>query len=169
MIMQDIPPGDDGEPDPQRRALLTGLAAAYLSWVVAPAHAQTAAAQDAFLAFSKYLTGRPSLDPGQAERLQEAFADAPQFATELPALLAWIEERAIKAGQLQRALDAEGSALAALPRRIVTAWYTGVVGEGARARCITFETSLMHQIVADRLNPASYCYGGYGSWVDIPA
>jgi hypothetical protein len=46
-----------------------------------------------------------------------------------------------------------------LPRRIVTAWYTGVVGEGARARCITFETSLMHQIVADRLNPPSYCHG----------
>jgi hypothetical protein len=59
--------------------------------------------------------------------------------------------------------------LSALPRQIVTAWYTGIVGEDERARCITFETSLMYVVVADRLNPPSYCSGPYGTWLDKPA
>ena len=158
------------EPDPHRRALLAGLAAAYLSWTAAPADAQAASAQDAFLALSRFLTGRPSLDPGQAARLYEAFvAAAPRFGDELRALLVWIEARGIEADRLQPALDGEGSALASLPRRIMTAWYTGVVGEGAGARCVTFETSLMHQAVGDRLNPPSYCYGPHASWSEAPA
>jgi hypothetical protein len=165
-------PLDDSKPDPDRRMLLTGLTAAYLSSLIAPADAQPAtnASQDAFLGLSRILTGRPSLDPAQAARLYEALvADSPQFQDDVRTLLVWIDERRIDAGQLQQALDAEQPALAALPRKIVTAWYTGIVGEGERARCITFETSLMYVVVADRLNPPSYCSGPYGSWVDKPA
>jgi hypothetical protein len=80
-----------------------------------------------------------------------------------------MDERKIDPAQLQQALDAEQSLLTAVPRSIVKAWYTGIVGEAERARCITFETSLMHVAVADRLNPPSYCYGSYGSWMDQPA
>jgi hypothetical protein len=80
----------------------------------------------------------------------------------------WIADRKIDAGQLQRALDAEGSALAVLPRKIMTAWYIGIVGEGGCARCVTFETSLMHVAVADRLNLPSYCYRPHGSWAEAP-
>lgn len=168
MICQETTSGR--EPDPHRRALLAGLAAAYLTWTVAPAHAQAASDQDAFLAVSRFLTGRPSLDPGQAARLHEAFvADAPRFGDELRALLRWIEARGVEADRLQTALDAEGSALATLPRRVMTAWYAGVVGQGAGARCVTFETSLMHQAVADRLNPPSYCLGPHASWSGTPA
>jgi hypothetical protein len=27
---------------------------------------------------------------------------------------------------------------------------------------------LMHQVVADRLSPPSYCYGSHGSWAQAP-
>lgn len=157
--------------DPERRMLLTGVVAAYLASFVSVAAAQPAsdAARDAFLRISTFLTGRPSLDPEQGRRLYEALAaDVPQFKAEVRGLLALIVDRRIDADRLQEVLDGEGSALASLPRKIMTAWYTGIVGEGGAARCVTFETSLMHQLVADRLNPPSYCYGPHGSWSEAP-
>jgi hypothetical protein len=151
--------------------LLTGLAAAYLSSFISAVDAQPAAdaARDAFLRISMFLTGRPSLDLEQSRRLYEALvADVPQFEAEVQGLLTLVNDRNIDAAHLQQILDGEGSALAPLPRKIMTAWYTGIVGEGGAARCITFETSLMYQVVADRLKPPSYCYGAYGSWMEEP-
>jgi Membrane bound FAD containing D-sorbitol dehydrogenase len=159
-------------PDLERRALLTGLTATYLFSYVPPAMAQPAdaAPRQAFMAVSRILTGRASLDPDQAARLYEALvADAPGFPADVQALRSFINERNIDPARLQQALDAEQSPLTAVPRSIVKAWYTGVVGEAERARCVTFETSLMHVAVADRLNPPSYCYGSYGAWMDKPA
>ena len=122
------------------------------------------------MAVSRVLTGRPTLDSDQAARLYEALvADAPGFPADIQALRSFIDERKIDPALLQQALDAEQSLLAAVPRAIVKAWYTGIVGEAGGARCVTFETSLMHVAVADRLNPPSYCYGSYGSWMDQPA
>jgi hypothetical protein len=162
----------DRAPDLQRRMLLTGIAATCLSAFVLPAIAQPASntGPQAFLNVSKLLTGRLSLDAGQSARLYKALAaDVPEFEAEIRALLAFIADRRIDAAHLQQILDAENSPLASLPRKIVTAWYTGIVGEGGAARCITFETSLMYQVVADRLKPPSYCYGAYGSWVAAPS
>jgi hypothetical protein len=159
-------------PDPDRRTLLTGLTAAYLVSYVPSAIAQPAdaAPREAFMAVSRILTGRASLDADQATRLYEALtADVPSFAADVQALRSFIEERKIDPAQLQQALDAEQSPLTAVPRSIVKAWYTGIVGEAERARCVTFETSLMHVAVADRLPPPSYCYGSYGSWTAQPA
>ncbi len=158
-------------PDPDRRALLAGLTATYLFSHVPTAMAQPAdaAPRDAFMAASRILTGRPSLDADQAARLYEALVtDSPSFPADVQALLAFIDQRKIDPLQLQQTLDAEQSPLTAVPRSIVKAWYTGIVGEAERARCITFETSLMHLAVADRLNPPSYCYGSYGSWTAQP-
>jgi hypothetical protein len=163
--------GHDG-PDPDRRGVLIGLTATYLFSHVPSAIAQPAdaAPREAFMAVSRILTGRPTLDADQAARLYEALvADAPGFAADVQALRSFIDERKVDPAQLQSTLDAEQSPLTAVPRNIVKAWYTGIVGEAERARCITFETSLMHVAVADRLNPPSYCYGSYGSWMDQPA
>jgi hypothetical protein len=168
----DAPPDRCAEPQPDRRTLLTGLTAACLVSHVPSAIAQRAdaASREAFMAVSRTLTGRASLDADQAARLYEALvADAPGFPADVQALRSFIEERKIDPIQLQSTLDAEQSPLTAVPRSIVKAWYTGVVGEAERARCVTFETSLMHVAVADRLNPPSYCYGSYGSWMDQPA
>jgi uncharacterized MAPEG superfamily protein len=164
--------GGHDKRDPQRRTLLTGLTAAWLVSYVPPAMAQPAdaAPREAFMAVSRILTGRAGLDADQAARLYEALAaDAPTFAADVQALRSFIEERRIDPAQLQQVLDAEQSPLTAVPRSIVKAWYTGIVGEAERARCVTFETSLMFVAVADRLNPPSYCYGSYGSWMDKPA
>jgi len=158
--------------DPVRRAVLTSLLAATAASFIPPALAATTthAARDAFMAASKTLTGRSSLDPSQASRLYDALvADDPQFAAGVKALLTLIEQRKIDPLQLQHVLDSEHSTLAALPRKIVTSWYIGVVGDGEKARCITFETNLTNVAVSDKLKPPSYCYGGYGSWTEKPA
>jgi hypothetical protein len=42
------------------------------------------------------------------------------------------------------------------------------VGEGDKARCLSFETNLSNELVSDKLRPPSYCYGGYGSWSEKP-
>ena len=151
---------------------MVALLAAGVAPAIPPAFAATTpeAVPDAFLAVSKILTGRPSLDPAQASRLYAAlFADDPQFAGGLEALLALIDERKIDPLQLQHVLDSERSPVAPLPRKIMTAWCVGVVGADENARCVTFETNLTNVIVSDKLKPPSYCYGGYGSWVDQPA
>lgn len=110
-----------------------------------------------------------SLAAPLAAHLYEALAaDAPGFGADVQALLTFVSDRPLDAGRLQRTLDAERSALAGLPRKILTAWYTGIVGVGAGARCVTFETSLMHQVVADRLSAPSYCYGPHASWTQAP-
>jgi hypothetical protein len=156
--------------DGERRAVLSGLAAVCLVAVGGPAAAQTGTAHEAFLDLSRLLTGRASLDVGQGARLFDAFlTGTPGFQTGVERLLAWIKDHNVDVGQLQQTLDAESSPLAALPRQVMKAWYTGVVGEGGATRCVTFETSLMHRVVADRLNPPSYCYGPHGSWGNAPA
>jgi hypothetical protein len=159
--------------DPTRRTLLATLIAASATASVglpAVAAPPTDAARGAFLAASKELTGRPSLDTEQVSQLYEALsADDPQFPSGVQALFTLINERKIDPLQLQRVLDTEHSMLAALPRKMLTAWYFGVVGDGQNARCITFETNLTNAIVSDYLVPPSYCYGVYGSWAEKPA
>lgn len=152
-----------------RRAVLSGLAAGCLACAIRPAVAQTGVPQEAFLDLSRFLTGRESLNREQSARLFEALAEkTADFGAEVAQLGSRISERNLDAGRLQQTLDSEGSALAGLPRQIMSAWYTGIVGEGGAARCVTFETSLMHQLVADRLDPPSYCYGPHASWSDAP-
>jgi Membrane bound FAD containing D-sorbitol dehydrogenase len=163
--------GQDYKPDLQRRTLLTGIAAAYLSSFVPPAIAQPVShtGPAIFLNISTFLTGRSSLDVEQSARLYEALAaDISEFEAGVRSLLALVADRQIDAAHLQQILDTENSPLASLPRKIVTAWYMGVVGEGGATRCVTFETSLMYQVVADRLKPPSYCHGAYSSWMEAP-
>jgi hypothetical protein len=166
------PQGTADSPDPVRRALLTSLFAASAASVIPPAFAVPTgdAAQNAFLSASQILTGQSSLDPEQASLLYNALiADDAQFASGVQALAKILGQPNIDLLQLQHVLDKENSPVAALPRKIVTAWYTGIVGEGEKARCITYETALMNVVVADKLQPPSYCYGAPGSWVEKPA
>ena len=159
-------------PDPERRLVLAGIAAVGAVSFVPVLHAQpavTASPEAAFDAVSRIPTGRDTLDGQLASRLFQALAEgSAQFPADVQALATWIGQRQVAADQLQGALDAEGSPLAALPRTIATAWFTGIVGENENARTVAFETALMHVVVADRLNPPSYCYGPPGSWTAEP-
>ena len=166
------PQGTADSPDPVRRALLTSLLATSAVSIIPPAFAAPTAdaAQNAFLSASQILTGHSSLDPDQASLLYNALiADDAQFAEGVQALAKILDQGNIDLLQLQHVLDSENAPVAALPRKIVTAWYTGIVGEGEKARCITYETALMNVIVADKLQPPSYCFGAPGSWVEKPA
>jgi hypothetical protein len=159
-------------PNSGRRLLLASILASYASsfipWPLANAQAAvpvTAAAPEAFFIVSRAITGRATLDAVQANRLYAGLvATVPLFATQLTALAAFIAGNPSAANQLQASLDAANVPFAKLPRQIATAWYVGVVGTGAAARCVTYETSLMNVVVSDRLKPPSYAYGPYGSW-----
>lgn len=79
-----------------------------------------------------------------------------------------MNERKVDPLQLQRVLDSEKSPLAALPRKIVTGWFMGIVGSGDKARAIAYEKALNAVIVSDVLQPPTYCYGAYASWTKKP-
>jgi len=154
-----------------RRTLLVGLLSVYSASLIPWALAQpvTDAEQGAFLAVSAILAGRQALDAVQAKRLYDALtADDPGFPAATRALLALINERKIDPLALQKMLDTEHSPLAALPRKIVTAWCMGIVGDGEKARCIAYETALNAVFVEDVLKPPTYAYGAYGSWAKKP-
>lgn len=161
-------------PNPGRRLLLASILASYASsfipWSLAgaqtPASAPTSANMpDEFVSVSRLITGRATLDPAQARRLYDGLvATMPSFAEQLTALAAFIASNKPTAHDLQAQLDTAKAPFAKLPTDIATAWYVGVVGSGAAARCVTFESSLMNTVVADRLKPPSYAYGPYGSW-----
>jgi hypothetical protein len=126
-------------------------------------------AHGAFLAASKTLTGRSSLDSGQAARLYKALvANDPQFPAHAQALLKFIKQRQPDLHHLQDTLDAKHPALAKRAHAIMTAWYLGIVGEGESARCVVYENALNAVTVADVLRPPTYCYGAAGSWAKKP-
>ncbi|MGI4861307.1 MAG: sugar dehydrogenase complex small subunit [Janthinobacterium lividum] len=165
-----------------RRSLLGGLffssVASFFPWSVAGAQRAAAtvapavppaAASPAFLRVSRLLTGRTTLDVAQAARLHAGLVAAqPDYLAQLRDLDAFIVQHEATAGALQALLDAAHAPFAGLPRQVAIAWYVGVVGTGAGARCVTYETSLMNVLVADQVTPASYAYGPYGSWARPP-
>jgi hypothetical protein len=158
-------------PDLLRRSFVTAAAAAYALSFIPPARSAPAddAGREAFMATSMVITGRDTLDAAQSARLYDALAgDDAKFADGMRALAALLDQQKIDPLQLQHLLDTTHPELAPLPRRIATAWFTGIVGEGEGARCVAYETSLMYVITNDRLRPPSYCYGVYGSWAEKP-
>lgn len=162
---------DVAAPNFSRRTLLAALlsasTAALIPWALAAPVAD--AGSGAFLALSALIAGRQSLDARQAQRLYAALtADDAQFGASAQALLTLINERHLDLALLQKTLDDEQSPLAALPRKVANAWFLGIVGSGAKARCLAFETALNNVMVADVLQPPSYAYGAYGSWTAKP-
>ncbi|PVZ19623.1 MULTISPECIES: sugar dehydrogenase complex small subunit [unclassified Pseudomonas] len=150
-----------------RRTLLQGLLLAYAAGrlpaaLAGPAEPQALAA---FMTLSAWLTGRDWLDPAQGRPLFEALtAQSGDFPTRCQALWLDVQGRHLDPATVHRQLSDEGSPLAALPRQIAKAWWQGVVGQGAQARCVAYEQALNAQVVADVLVPPSYAYGAHGSW-----
>ena len=148
-------------------ALLSATTAALIPWALA--EPVTDAASGAFLALSALIAGRPALDAVQAKRLYTALtADDAGFPAAAQALLTLINQRQLAIDTLQKTLDDEKSPLAGVPRKVATAWFVGVVGSGAKARCLAYETALSFEFVGDVLKPPSYAYGSYGSWTNKP-
>lgn len=148
-------------------SLLTTYTASLIPWALAQSVDDPD--QGAFLAVSAIIAGRQSLDASQAKRLYDALsADDKDFPAMTRELLTVINQRKIDPLQLQQILDREKSPLAEVPRKIATAWFLGIVGGGAKARCLAYETALNAIIVSDVLKPPTYAYGVYGSWIAKP-
>jgi hypothetical protein len=154
-----------------RRLMLAGFVAAYSATLIPWALAQPAndAGHAAFLAMSGIIAGKQVLNPALAQRLYDALvADDPGFPQQVQSLLVFVEAGKVDPMALQKTLDNQKSPLAPLPRRIATAWFMGIVGDGATARCLAYEKALNAVIVADVLKPPSYAYDAYGSWAAKP-
>lgn len=148
-------------------SLLTGYTASLIPWALA--QSADGPDQGAFMAVSAIIAGRQSLDAGQAKRLYDALsADDKNFPAMVRELLTLINQRRIDPLQLQKILDSEKSPFAGVPRKIAAAWFLGIVGEGAKARCLAYEKALNAIIVSDVLKPPTYAYGVYGSWTAKP-
>lgn len=159
-----------------RRGVLAGLlsccAIAYLPIrkALASSSGSTDTAVSDFLDVSRYLTGHAQLDTVTVQNLYSAMKSVESnFDEQIKKLAAFIAASKANPAQLQGLLDAQAADLANLPKSILTAWYVGVVGKGAAARCVSFESNLMYLAVADHLKPPSYSYGPYGSWSRKPA
>ncbi|MES2870477.1 MAG: sugar dehydrogenase complex small subunit [Pseudomonadota bacterium] len=156
---------------PTRRLLLQGLLTAYTASLIPFALAEPVDSpeQGAFLALSAIIAGRQSLDPVLTKMLYQALVEEDTgFAQSAKDLLALINQRQLDPLQLQKTLDDEKSPLATVPRKVATAWFMGVVGSGAKARCLAYEHALNAEIVADVLKPPTYAYGTYASWARNP-
>ncbi|WP_347554234.1 sugar dehydrogenase complex small subunit [Robbsia sp. KACC 23696] len=131
----------------------------------APAAVISAEARAAFLRVSHALSGDIPLDATQAEVLLAALQQQDAgFGDACVALDTFLKGQPADPLQWQAALDAAKAPFAALPRRILGAWFIGVVGSGTKARALTYVSSLMYRVTADRLRPPSYAYGSYGTW-----
>jgi hypothetical protein len=151
-------------------ALAVNLGLSWLKPALAADQVVATTAPPAFLDVSQKLCGRGHLEPGLASRLYRALATAhPDMPAQLKQLADVMAQPGFDVNSLQASLDAARPAYAALPRAIVSAWYTGVVGEGENAHCVAYEEALMNVTVADQLKPPSYAYGNYGSWARQPA
>jgi len=119
-----------------------------------------------FLALSRALTGHRDLHPRTAGRMLAAFqrTDAAVYAA-LPAL-SRLPRDGQSATELSRSAQAAGLGDAALA--VVTAWYTGTVGSGAKVEVVAYAEALMYWPVRDAMPPPSYVLGGPAWWVAPP-
>jgi hypothetical protein len=130
--------------------------------------AKVAATADSidFLHLSQALTGHADLDATTARRLVDAFAGAAPAMKALFASLGALARPGASPADMLAAATAVG--LRPVASAIVAAWYTGTVGEGVKARTVSYRDALMQRTVADALLPPTYILGGPAWWTAPP-
>ncbi len=112
-----------------------------------------------FMRLSRQLTTRAGLDDGQGERLFQA------LSRHWETLDADLE-------RLDAAFQADTVTLTSAQRRVanrvLSAWYSGVIGELPTAEVVTYQQSLMFDAVSDVLVVRSYCPNRPGFWAEEP-
>ena len=153
----------------RRRHLLGGalVAGALQSLALRPASADEAPAS--FLALSAYLTERDQLDTALGARILAAMnALNPGSGAKVDELWQWIQDEGVALKALNDRVKADKPQLAGLAQQVMQGWYQGILGGGTKVRVVAYEHALNAQVVADKLRPPSYAYGGYGSWSANP-
>jgi hypothetical protein len=119
-----------------------------------------------FLALSLALTDHHDLNAQIAARMWAAFERTdPKLFAQLPAL-AQLRHAGQTAPELSRAAQTAGLGDAALA--VLTAWYTGTVGTGAKVEVVAYAEALMYWPARDAMPPPSYVLGGPAWWVEPP-
>ena len=158
-----------------RRALLGGAAAGIAvaasggfrpAWAASP----EPPADIAFLQLSRFLTGRSDLDPETGRRLNAVLSAArPGFAAEVSACAGFARAHGMtKVEPLAAALRQQNPKLADVLHAIVSAWYTGVAGDGPGTKVVAYRDALMFATVGDVLTAPSYCRAAPGDWTSKP-
>jgi len=130
----------------------------------------------AFLQLSQYLTGKSTLDNEIGHAIFAVLstdgdthgASGNGFTTQVAALNTFIQQSKTPASALQATLNKEQPALAALPKKLMQAWYRGIVGTGANARAVAYEQALMYPPIADVIVMPTYARGIPGYWAAPP-
>ncbi len=155
----------------QRRLLLTGMLSVYTVAMIPRPVARAASdfGYSAFLAVSAILVGSKSLDVALGQRFYDALVDNDSgFPAGVRNVLTLINMLEIDPLLLQKTLDDAHPKMAAIPRKIMAAWYLGIIGSGENARCLAYENALNAVVVSDVLVPPTYADGAYGSWASQP-
>lgn len=124
--------------------------------------------EQGFIELSKVATGHANLDPQVGAALLAALmAHDRGFGAKLAALEAFSRRQGISdVDSLDLAL--EGNPLRADLKTIIAAWYTGAVGEGAKAKEVTYAGALMYAPSADGSHNPGICAGATNSWAGLP-
>ncbi|WDS37308.1 sugar dehydrogenase complex small subunit [Pseudoxanthomonas sp.] len=151
----------------------SGAATAATQPATAAALDTLAPAPSAFVALADTLSGRIGVDRVLVNRtfhsLSSVLPDLDAAAAQLAQALPQVADITDPAARLA-ALETRGAALKDLFLRMNTALYLGTVEDSHGDRqCISFETSASNQVMADIVQPPSYCTGSPNFWVDAPA
>lgn len=179
-------PGNSPSFTPSRRQFIFGSAIVAAAGLVglarhaglpgignALAQAASGGANDAdfaaFMRLSQYLTGKNSLDADIGHAIFANLIDGdPHFTQQVAQLNDFVASSTTPANGLQAVLDSSQPALANVPKRIMPAWYLGVVGTGAKARTVAYEQALMYPPIADVIVMPSFARGVPGYWAQPP-
>jgi hypothetical protein len=125
---------------------------------------------DRFMRISRVLTGKPDLDVSIGARTLAAMtAHDPQFSAHLLALAERMDGTAAPdMRDFDHTVIAADPALKKAALDIVSAWYLGVVGDGATAELITYEDALMFRPTRDVTAPPATGGGTFGAWSAKP-
>ncbi len=147
---------------------VTGLGALGLAYAQAAAK-NVDADFSAFIKLSQYLTGKTALDVEIGRAILAGLKGDDANASAIIAQLNdFVARTNTPANGLQTVLDASQPALAKLPKKVMTAWYLGVVGSGKNARTVAYEQALMYPPIADVIVMPSYARGVPGYWAKPP-
>jgi fructose 5-dehydrogenase small subunit len=126
---------------------------------------------DAFVALSRQLTGRTSLNPALGKRIYEALAQSDSaFAQNVAALNTWLKTHGgVPSDTVTAALQAADPRLAKAVGQVMRAWYLGLVGDMPKVKVVAYESALMFDPVKDVLTIPSYCRDVPFYWTHKPA
>lgn len=145
-----------------RRELLvavTATAAAIGLPVEALAQSQSISVAE-FSSLANAVAGFPPADPDVSAAFLDAFSDQ---AAELANLFSIVKDGPADAWQDQ----IESAGLSKLAEALTLAWYTGMVGDGADKRVITYRDAFAWYAVG-YTKPPAHCDVSFGAWSEPP-